>query len=74
MSIHFNNFLIISRFYTNCTSKAIIYCFKDRFDGTSIIELSEGNNLGNNNGFLMVLVGSNTSPKVTACRFAEGQV
>ena len=24
---------------------------KDRFDGTSIIELSEGNNLGNNDGF-----------------------
>ena len=29
-----------------------------------IIELSEGNNLGNNDGFLMILVGSITLPKV----------
>ena len=28
MSIHFENFLIISHFYTNSTSKMIIDCFK----------------------------------------------
>ena len=73
MWIHFNNFPIIYRFYTSCTYKTIIYCFKskikinwfyDRFDGTSITELSEGNDLGNNNNFLMIWVGSITSPKV----------
>ena len=30
MSIHFNNFPIISCFYTNCTSKPRIYCFRSK--------------------------------------------
>ena len=28
--------------------------FNDRFDGTSIIELSEGDSLGNNDNFLSI--------------------
>ena len=40
--------------------------FKDRFDGTSIIDLSEGDNLSDNDNFLMILFGSLTSPKVRA--------
>ena len=47
--------------------------FNDRFNGTSIIELSEGDNLGDNDGFLMILVGSITSPKVSPTH-AERQV
>ena len=34
-------------------------------DGTSIIELSKGDNLGENNNFLMIWVGLITSPKVS---------
>ena len=40
--------------------------FEDRFDGTSIIDLSEGDNLSDNDNFLMILFGSLTSPKVRA--------
>ena len=41
MSIHFDNFKILSGVY-------------HQFDDTSIFELSEGDNLGNNDGFLMI--------------------
>ena len=43
-------------------------------DGTSIIELSEGNNLGDNDGFLMILVGSITSPKVIILPIVEKSI
>ena len=42
-----------------------INSFYEPFDGTSIIELSEGHYLGDNNGLLMIWVGSITLRKVT---------
>ena len=40
---------------------------KDRFNVTSIIELSESDNLGDNDNFSMILFWSITFAKVTAC-------
>ena len=37
----------------------------DWFDGTDIIDLSKGNNLGDNDGFSMFWVWSIKSPKVS---------
>ena len=41
--------------------------FFHRSDGSIIFKYFEGNNLGNNHGFLMFLVWSITSTKVTLC-------
>ena len=53
---------IIDQFISNISK---VNRFYDQFDGTSLIELFEGDNLGDNEGFLMFLVWSITSPKVT---------
>ena len=37
---------------------------KGQFDGTGVLVLSKGNNLGDNNGFSMILFRSITLPKV----------
>ena len=42
----------------------------DRFDGTNIIDLSEGNNLGDNDGFLMFWVWSIKFPKVSTLAYS----
>ena len=65
LSIDFQNFLRIFLIYTISTSKSTNYCFYDRFDGTSIIKLSEGDNSGDDKNFSMIWVRLITSPKVT---------
>ena len=53
--------MIIIWFISNTSKVNQLY---DRFDFTSIIELSEGDNLARNDGFLMFWVWSISSPKV----------
>ena len=67
-SIHFKKITIIYHFSTIKKGN----WFFHRFDGSTILKISAGNNLGDNYGFLMIWVGSITSPKVSPDQFDPG--
>ena len=55
-------------------SQIVYLLLYDRFDGTCIIDLTEGDNSSDNHGFTMFWVWSITSPKVTLSGLVEGQI